>query len=101
MTQCPLGTAGDLARHTLLHKATRCETWARWLAAARTPELKPGREQIFEHFYFAIQAALEGLGMIISPVALVCKELQSRRLVAPLRNSVLKRYELDPKFSKI
>jgi LysR family transcriptional regulator, glycine cleavage system transcriptional activator len=90
MTQCPLGATPDLVRHTLLHAATRREMWARWLAAAGAPELKPGREQIFEHFYFAIQAALEGLGVIMGPVALVCDELQSGRLVAPIRNPVLK-----------
>jgi LysR family glycine cleavage system transcriptional activator len=64
--------------------------WLRWLAAAGVPELRPGREQVFEHFYFAIQAAMEGLGVIMGPVALVSEELRSGRLVAPIRDPVLK-----------
>ena len=90
MRECPLRASADLARHTLLHAATRREMWLRWLAAADVPELKPGREQVFEHFYFAIQAALEGLGVIMGPVALVSDELRSGRLVASIRDPVLK-----------
>jgi LysR family transcriptional regulator, glycine cleavage system transcriptional activator len=90
MRECPLRTSADLASHTLLHAATRREMWLRWLAAAHVPDLKPRREQVFEHFYFAIQAALEGLGVIMGPLALVCEELQSGRLVAPIRDPVLK-----------
>jgi LysR family transcriptional regulator, glycine cleavage system transcriptional activator len=90
MKERPLRACADLARHTLLHAATRREMWLRWLAAAGVPELKPGREQVFEHFYFAIQAALEGLGVIMGPVALVSEELRSGRLVTPIRDPVLK-----------
>jgi len=45
---------------------------------------------VFEHFYFAIQAALEGLGVIMGPVALISEELRSGRLLAPIREPVLK-----------
>ena len=87
---CPLRTAADLKRHTLLHAATLRDAWPRWLAAANIPDLKPAREQIFEHFYFAIQAALEGLGVLIGPVALIGDELRARRLLAPIPEPVLK-----------
>ena len=60
--KCPLRAPADLARHTLLHAATLPEAWPRWLAAVGVPDLRPAGEQVFEHFYFAIQAALEGLG---------------------------------------
>jgi LysR family transcriptional regulator, glycine cleavage system transcriptional activator len=90
MAERPLQVSTDLARHTLLHAATRREMWLRWLTAAGFPQLKPGREQVFEHFYFAIQAALEGLGVIMGPVALVGDELRSGRLIAPIRDPVLK-----------
>jgi len=90
MREHPLRAPTDLARHTLLHAATRREMWPRWLVAADLPELKPGRDQVFEHFYFAIQAALEGLGVIMGPVALVSDELRSGRLMAPIRDPVLK-----------
>ncbi|MGH7047829.1 MAG: LysR substrate-binding domain-containing protein [Stellaceae bacterium] len=86
--RCPLAIPADLARHTLLHAATLREAWPRWLAAAGLPELKPAREQVFEHFYFAIQAAIEGLGVVMGPLALVGDELRSGRLVAPFGKPV-------------
>jgi LysR family glycine cleavage system transcriptional activator len=83
LRQIPLRRPHDLVHHTLLHAATLPQAWPRWLAAAGVPDLKPVREQIFEHFYFAIQAALEGLGVLMGPVALIGEELRARRLVAP------------------
>ena len=90
MEKSPLHTPSDLERHTLLHAATLREAWPRWLAAANVPDLKPAREQVFEHFYFAIQAALEGLGVIMGPVALIADELRAGRLLAPISEPVLK-----------
>ena len=84
MKRCPLRTPADLGQHTLLHAATLRDAWPRWLAAANLPDLKPARDQVFEHFYFAIQAALEGLGVLIGPVALISDELRVGRLLAPI-----------------
>jgi LysR family transcriptional regulator, glycine cleavage system transcriptional activator len=85
MKACPLRTPADLERHTLLHSATLRAAWPRWLAAADIPDLKPLRDQVFEHFYFAIQAALEGLGVVMGPLALIGDELRAGRLLAPIR----------------
>lgn len=90
MKECPLRTPTDLARHTLLHAATLREAWPRWLAAADVPHLKPVRDHVFEHFYFAIQAALEGLGVVMGPLALVGDELRDGRLLAPIREPALR-----------
>lgn len=90
MRRCPLQAPPDLARHTWLHAATLREAWPRWLSAAGIPELKPAREQIFEHFYFAIQAALEGLGVVMGPLALVGEELRAGRLLAPIREPLVR-----------
>jgi LysR family glycine cleavage system transcriptional activator len=90
MRKCPLRIPADLARHTLLHAATLREAWPRWLAAADVPDLKPARDQVFEHFYFAIQAAIEGLGVVMGPVALVGDELREGRLLAPIKEPVLR-----------
>jgi LysR family transcriptional regulator, glycine cleavage system transcriptional activator len=84
MKRCPLRTPADLGQHTLLHAATLRDAWPRWLAAANLADLKPVRDQVFEHFYFAIQAALEGLGVLIGPVALISDELRVGRLLAPI-----------------
>jgi LysR family glycine cleavage system transcriptional activator len=71
MTRRPLRRPADLARHTLLHSETLRDAWPRWLAAAGLSDLAPERDQVFEHFYFAIQAALDGLGVMMGPIALV------------------------------
>jgi LysR family transcriptional regulator, glycine cleavage system transcriptional activator len=80
----PLRAPADLARHTLLHAASLPAAWPRWLAAAGVADLRPASEQVFEHFYFAIQAALEGLGVIMGPVALITDELHAGRLLMPI-----------------
>jgi LysR family transcriptional regulator, glycine cleavage system transcriptional activator len=85
MKRCPLRTPADLEQHTLLHAGTLRDAWPRWLAAANVPDLKAARDQVFEHFYFAIQAALEGLGVLMGPVALISDELRVGRLLAPIR----------------
>jgi LysR family transcriptional regulator, glycine cleavage system transcriptional activator len=62
MRHWPLRSPADLTQHTLLHPETPQDAWGRGLVLAGRPELKPAREQQFEHFYFAIRAALDGLG---------------------------------------
>jgi LysR family transcriptional regulator, glycine cleavage system transcriptional activator len=84
MKECPLRIPRDLEHHTLLHAATLREAWSRWLTAAGIPDLKPARDQVFEHFYFAIQAAIEGLGVVMGPLALIADELRAGRLLVPI-----------------
>jgi LysR family glycine cleavage system transcriptional activator len=86
----PLRSPADLAQHTLLHAATRRHMWLRWLTAGGVPDLKPTRDQVFEHFYFAIQAAIEGLGVAMGPLALVGDELRFGRLVAPIKEPAIR-----------
>jgi LysR family transcriptional regulator, glycine cleavage system transcriptional activator len=90
MKERPLRAPADLARHTLLHSATRRQMWLRWLTAAGVPDLKPARDQVFEHFYFAIQAAIEGLGVAMGPLALVGDELREGRLAAPIKEPAIR-----------
>ena len=90
MKERPLQTPADLRQHTLLHAATRRQMWLRWLTAAGVADLKPARDQVFEHFYFAIQAAIEGLGVAMGPLALVSDELREGRLVAPIKEPAIR-----------
>jgi LysR family glycine cleavage system transcriptional activator len=90
MQRVPLGGIPDLANHTLLHAATLLDAWPRWLAEVGQPDLKPARAQVYEHFYFAIQAALQGLGVMMGPVALVAEELREGRLIAPISEPALR-----------
>ncbi|MGN6086467.1 LysR substrate-binding domain-containing protein [Trinickia sp.] len=67
----------------LLHTRTRPDAWSLWAhhAGSTAPETKG---QVFEHYYFTLQAATAGLGMCVAPWHLVIDDLQSGRLIAPL-----------------
>ena len=79
--------ATDAGRSRTAHAAS-CSDVARRVAAmdgrCNVPDLKPASDQVFEHFYFAIQAALEGLGVVMGPLALIREELRAGQLLAPI-----------------
>ena len=64
---------------------TFLEGWSDW---ARNFELDhlppPASEQVFDHYFYMIEAAAAGLGVAIGPWAFVQRDLASGRLVAPL-----------------
>lgn len=66
-----------------LHTRTRPGAWATWAQRAGVA-LPRGPEAPFEHFYLSLQAAVAGLGVAIGPYRLVCDDLASGLLVAPL-----------------
>lgn len=70
----------SLAGATLLASLARPRDWAVW-AAARGVEL-PSRMVAFESTSLAIQAALQGIGLVIAAPMLVEEELRLGRLVA-------------------
>ncbi|MFC3534069.1 transcriptional regulator GcvA [Vogesella facilis] len=80
----PLRDAADLAQHTLLHSETRPVAWERWLAAAGQPALQAAGHQHFDHYYLALQAAIDGLGITLGPLPVIEELLASGKLVAPL-----------------
>jgi LysR family glycine cleavage system transcriptional activator len=83
-------TPADLARATLLHADTRPGAWARWLGEAGAPdvEARAGRQR-FDHFYLALQAASDGLGVALGPLPIVNDDLAAGRLIAPLKGPAL------------
>ncbi len=66
-----------------LHTRTRPGAWAAWAQRAGVT-LPLGPEAVFEHFYLSLQAAVAGLGVAIGPYRLVCDDLATGLLVAPL-----------------
>jgi len=80
----PVRQAEDLAGHTLLHTATRDADWTTWLASAGVPGLRPAAELRFEHLQFALQAALDGMGVALGPSELVAADLAAGRLARVL-----------------
>jgi LysR family glycine cleavage system transcriptional activator len=83
LQRSPIKVADDLARHVLLHSDTRPDAWRNWLTAAGV-KAKCRKKQSFDHFYLALQAAVDGLGVALGPVPMLADELASGRLVMPL-----------------
>jgi LysR family glycine cleavage system transcriptional activator len=73
----------DLERHTLLHVSTMPKLWRDWLTLAGHAELRPTASMTLDHFYLAIQAAVDGLGVTMGPTALISDDLAAGRLVTP------------------
>ncbi len=76
----------DLPR---LHSQTRPNAWATWAqVAGMQPTLKNApitpNQQNYQHYYFALEAALRGQGVCVAPQHLVADDIASARLVAPL-----------------
>lgn len=85
-----LKTPADLARATLLHADTRPGAWTRWLEAAGAAKVeKAAPRQRFDHFYLALQAASDGLGVALGPLPIIADDLASGRLVAPIKGPAL------------
>jgi LysR family glycine cleavage system transcriptional activator len=76
----PIATALDIARHQLIEAETGVVGWADWFVAAG--HTLPGRARFarFEHMFFALEAALDGLGVALMPSALVVDDLAAGRL---------------------
>ncbi|MCP9758263.1 transcriptional regulator GcvA [Aquitalea sp. S1-19] len=74
----------DLARHTLLYADTRPTAWQRWLTLAGVPELKAAHTLHFDRFSFALQAAAEGLGIVLGPRPMAERLIAQGTLIAPL-----------------
>lgn len=78
-----LRTPADLQHVTLLHSYARQDDWRKWLSALNVRSIDPVRGLKFENSGLAYQAAASGLGVAISQVALVQKELRDGDLVIP------------------
>jgi LysR family glycine cleavage system transcriptional activator len=73
----------DLRNHTLIRYATEPYSWPDWLEAMGVRELQGANTLQFEQMYFALQAAAEGLGVVLVPLFLVVDDIVAGRLCAP------------------
>jgi len=72
----------DLEQFTLLHARLRPDDWQVWLKALHL-NIQPAHEQTFETRNFAIQAAIDGIGIAIVDPSLVAEDIKTGRLIAP------------------
>ncbi|MEQ1756463.1 MAG: LysR substrate-binding domain-containing protein [Micropepsaceae bacterium] len=80
----------DLAKARILQVANAPEDWAFWLKAARVSGVDLGRAQVFDYPAFALQAALDGLGVAMARAPFVADDLVAGRLARPFDLSVPK-----------
>jgi LysR family glycine cleavage system transcriptional activator/LysR family transcriptional regulator of beta-lactamase len=78
-----LKVPADLAREKLLDVRHSPEDWPRWLAAAGLPDRARFQVVSFDFSAFAIQAALDGLGVALIRAPYIAADLREGRLVAP------------------
>ena len=78
-----LKVPADLAREQLLDVRHSPEDWPRWLTAAGLPDRTRFQRVSFDFSAFAIQAALDGLGVALVRAPYIADDLREGRLVAP------------------
>ena len=73
----------DLKGHKLLHSQNRREDWRVWLNAAgiRDKQIDPNSGPVFETRSYAIQAAVQGMGIAVMDPELAAEEIAAGRLV--------------------
>ena len=67
----------------MIHYATEPCSWEQWLAAVSLEGLQSEHELHFEQMFFALQAAAEGLGVVLVLFFLVLDDIVGGRLCAP------------------
>ncbi len=83
-----LGQLVDLRHHTLLHDETigvddGGADWGAWLRAAGVEGVDATRGQRFNHAALALDAAIDGRGVVLSYPVLAASEIEAGLLVAP------------------
>ncbi len=80
----------DLAKVQILAAANAPEDWDVWLKKAKVSGVDLARARIFDYPAFALQAAIDGLGVAIARAPFVTDDLSAGRLVRPFKLSVPK-----------
>ena len=83
----PLRHPADLARLTLLHVTNR-KGWSDWLEFADVKGVDPSRGPVLNEASMAIDAALDGQGVVLARTALAAWDLIGGRLVRPFTISM-------------
>jgi LysR family glycine cleavage system transcriptional activator len=73
-----------LASLALLLSRTRKMDWDNWKKHTGILRLRPKRQILFDHLYFVLQAAVDGLGFTIAPASLLSNDLAAGRLACAL-----------------
>lgn len=74
---------GEIEAHTLLSSETRPGDWADWLESAGLSSRPEQRRRVFDHFFVALQAVIDGLGIGVGPLPVLQADVAAGRLVTP------------------
>jgi len=84
-----LREASDLLRCRLLYDTQWPDDWSLWFEGVGLPANSGRRESGFSLYSMAVEAAIEGLGVVIGHESLIDRDLKGGRLVAPFGHRVL------------
>jgi LysR family glycine cleavage system transcriptional activator len=83
----PLTQPDDLRHYTLIHtrwgSGETDPAWSEWLAGAGAGDIDASRGPRFNHAEYAVQAAIDGQGVVLAARVLVEDDLAAGRLVTP------------------
>jgi LysR family transcriptional regulator, glycine cleavage system transcriptional activator len=82
--QAVIDCADDILKLPLLSTKTRPDAWASWACAVNARCTDSVKKSDYQHYYFTIEAALQGLGVCIAPWHLVFDDIKKKSLIAPL-----------------
>jgi LysR family transcriptional regulator, glycine cleavage system transcriptional activator len=81
-----LRTPQDLLRATLIHSSNGL-TWSEYLRRVCGEEVRPDNELWLDRSVMAIEAAVDGLGVVLESELLAAEELNDGRLIAPFNEA--------------
>ena len=76
-----LTSAGALLPNMLLHLRSRPQAWQRWFEIAGLPGANSIGGRFFDHYFLSLEAAINGMGVVLAPECLVEEDLRLGRLV--------------------
>lgn len=87
----PIKNPVDVPAHTLIHTNYNLLTWKHWCSAQGVSGYSRHRGIQIDPSHVAIEAAAKDFGIVLESDVLAQDEIASGRLVAPLRESVVRR----------
>lgn len=79
----PIRKPADIERHTLIYSEVNLVTWRDWLDANGLGHIQTTRGPRFDRTFMAINAAVDGLGLVLESRMMLQREVDAGRLVLP------------------
>lgn len=83
----PLRKPEDLRHHTLIRDGYPID-WATWLSSAGVEGVDPHSGLTFDSYTFAVEAAVQGEGVVLGRTMLVSADLAAGRLIRPFKHAL-------------